>query len=104
MKVVSVRKTTPPPLKTPRKFTVELTEGEADLILGLLGSSAVPKVGQSPGRYVGRLIRGFQHMLGQKIAETDAFRHSYGEVWFSTYNEVYRGYPLEEGFGQQSLY
>jgi hypothetical protein len=95
MKILSAKKTSPPPRKTPRRFTVELTEGEADFILGLLASARLgafdsTRLGQSPFRYAGRLLRGFQNMLGQRGNETDAFLHSYGEVWFGLYTESYR--------------
>jgi hypothetical protein len=95
MKVISSRKTSPPPRKTPRKFTVELTEGEADFILGLLASTRMSDEnlktpGKSPFRYSRRLIRSFQNMLGQKAHETDSFIHSYGEVWFGTYEDEFR--------------
>lgn len=91
MKVLSTKKTSPPPRKTPRRFIVELTEGEADFILGLLASARTKgsneKVNNSPIRYAGRLVRGFQKMLGQRAAETDSFLHSFGDVWFGEYGE-----------------
>lgn len=97
MKVISTRTTTPPPRKTPRRFTVELTEGEADFILGLIESAkpawGLGKVNNSPLRYARRLRHNFQYMLGQKGEETDSYLHSFGEVYFHNYDDGlnYRG-------------
>lgn len=88
VRVIKVHKTNPPPKKTPRRFTVELTEGEADLILGLLATAnATPsvKVGSSPFKYVKRLVPVFEKLLGQKADETDAFINSVGVSYFNEY-------------------
>ena len=88
MRVVKVHKTNPPPKKTPRRFTVELSEGEADLLLGLLGTAVVTptvKVGNSPYKYVKRLIPVFEKLLGQKAGETDSYVHSAGVTYYREY-------------------
>lgn len=89
MKVVKVKKTSPPPKKTPRRFTVELSEGEVDLILGLLartfrlGSNV--RIGHSPQRYANRLINDFAGMLGQAPWDTDTYQASKGEIYTTEY-------------------
>jgi hypothetical protein len=64
MKVLSARR------QSPRKFKVELTEGEMDFILGVCGHVAGHET-KSPRKYAERLIPKLEKALGYSLFETD---------------------------------
>lgn len=88
MKLIKVKKNSPPMKVTPTHYTVTLTEGEADVILGLLGATLLhskARPSRSPYRLVERLQAGFEHMLRQDATETDTFRASIGVIYVREY-------------------
>lgn len=95
MKVKSVRK------QTPNVFTVEVTEGEADFILGLLayvGGHAK----RSPRKYADRIRVALSKAVGYDYDETDAFRLIEGApfVNFSEYDGTTYDESLENAVGE----
>lgn len=59
--------------RTPRKFTVELSEGEVDFILGLL-SQVGGHPTRSPRKYADRLYSTLAKMAGYRFDQTDAYK------------------------------
>lgn len=74
------------PRQTTRRVTLKLTEGEADLLVGLLANVSGNRT-QSPRKYAERVRVALEEALGYTFEETDAFRLSLGDVEFRQYDE-----------------
>jgi hypothetical protein len=74
------------PRQTTRVVTLELGEGEAETILGILGYvSGDPS--RSPRKYVERIADALTDALGYEFHETDFYAHSLGHIEVGNYDE-----------------
>lgn len=88
-KALSARK------QTPRTFKLQITEGEADFLLGVLAAiNGDPD--KSPRKYAARLSRILSRMTGYDGLETDAVALSRGAIAF--YNYGHEPVTLEKRF------
>lgn len=97
MKLLSTRVPSDPPKKSPKKYTIEITEGEADLLFGLLlqaepysdtCEAPTPPPGASPMKYVLRLRKVFQKELGLQAKNSDAYMLAEGLVLLHPYADL----------------
>lgn len=71
---------------TPRRFTVDLTEGEVDFLLALTeGIGGDTK--NSPRKYAARIHEALEAVTGYEAHETDAFTLLRGALWFTEYTD-----------------
>ena len=85
LRIIKVRKTSPPPKKTPRVITLEITEGELDF-LACLTARAIGMNPKTPAKYAKKLLPKLEDLLGGDVEETsDAFRLSSGIIRFWPY-------------------
>lgn len=74
------------PRRTTRKVTLNLTEGEADMLLALV-SMVGGRHAQSPRKYAERVRRALETALGYDWSGTDAFHLGLGHVEFFDYKD-----------------
>lgn len=74
------------PRKTSRNVTLKLTEGEADLLIGVLANVGGHRT-RSPRKYAARIARALEGALGYDHEQTDAFGLSQGTIDFREYGE-----------------
>jgi hypothetical protein len=74
------------PRKTSRQVTLKLTEGEADLILGMTAQVGGHPT-QSPRKYAERIRGALTEALGYGYEGTDAYDHSLGHIEFYGYDD-----------------
>lgn len=72
--------------QTTRKVKLELTEGEADLVLAL-AAGVFGHPSQSPAKYARRVEKALTEALGYGPEETDAFHLSLGTVALFNYDD-----------------
>jgi hypothetical protein len=72
------------PLRTPRKVTLSLTEGEADLLLAVLAAVGGSQ-SKSPRKYARRITSALEGALGYDYESTDAYYLMIGDIEFSNY-------------------
>lgn len=72
--------------QTTRKVRVDLTEGEADLVL-LLVATVFGHPSKSPAKYARRIENALAEALGYGYEETDAFHLSLGTVALFNYDD-----------------
>jgi hypothetical protein len=68
---------------TPRRFTVTMTEGEVDFLLGIIAV-----VGGNPAgarKYALRIADALTAAAGYDYQESDAYRHLRGALWLTPY-------------------
>jgi hypothetical protein len=86
-------------------ISLELSEGDADLLLALLGT--VHGDGkESPAKYGYRIKRALEGAMGIKATETDAWKLKTGHprVWFEKYRDPEAGLPrISFGFDADGL-
>jgi hypothetical protein len=69
---------------SPRRFTVSLTEGEVDFLIGVTASIGGDLKG-SPRKYAQRIYDALTDAAGYQARDTDSYRHLRGMLWFSEY-------------------
>jgi hypothetical protein len=75
------------PRRTSRKVTLSLTEGEADLLLGVLAQVSGSTT-KSPRKYARRISSALEGALGYGHTDTDSFGLSMGNIEFSDYGSA----------------
>ncbi len=82
-------------LNTPRNIRLDLTEGEADFILGLLaGVGGDPQ--KSPRKYADRIISTLEKAAGYNYKDTDSYRLSAGYIHFFGYRGDLQSVSLKD--------
>lgn len=74
------------PRKTSRMFTLKLTEGEVDLIMGVL-SQVGGHPSKSPRKYVRRILAALRTASGYTVGDTDALHLSLGHIEMFDYDD-----------------
>jgi hypothetical protein len=73
------------PRKTSRTFTIKLTEGEVDTLLGILAQVGGHPT-RSPRKYVRRMYAALRTAAGYGVEETDALHLSLGHIEMFDYD------------------
>jgi hypothetical protein len=73
-------------LNTPRLFNVQLTEGEVDFVLGVLGNISGDPA-KSPRKYGDRILAALTKAAGYAPEATDAAKVSLGAIHFNDYGD-----------------
>jgi hypothetical protein len=69
---------------TPRNIRLDLTEGEADFLLGLVASVGGSET-NSPRKYAKRILKALRRVTGYDYTETDSLALLHGHVEFLDY-------------------
>lgn len=76
-------------LHSPRTIRLELTEGEADFLLGVLAQTG-GHLTNSPWKYARRMADALEGAMGYDASETDAYKMSVGHIEFTEYGSATR--------------